>query len=50
MLKITLWLGTPAVVTFLVSPHSVRLENTLLIFALTLVALFVGIGPRLSKR
>ncbi len=50
MFKLGLWLGTPSVVTFLASSYSVRLENTVLIFALTVIALLVGIGPRLSGK
>ena len=50
MLKICLWLGAPPVVTFLASSYAVRFENTLIVFALALVALAVGIGPRLKNR
>lgn len=50
MVKIGLWLGAPTLVTFLVSSSSVRLEYTLLIFALSLISLFVGIGPHLSGK
>jgi hypothetical protein len=48
MLKIGLWLGTPPVVTFLASSDSARFENALFVFALALVALAIGIGPRLT--
>lgn len=50
MLKLGLWLGTPSLVTFLASSYSVRIENTLLIFALSVIALLIGIGPRLGKK
>lgn len=50
MVKLGLWLGAPSLVTFLASSYSVRIENTLLIFALSVIALFVGIGPRLTRK
>ena len=50
MLKIGLWLGAPSVVTFLASSDSVRIENTLFVFALAVLALAIGIGPRLSRK
>lgn len=50
MLKLGLWLGTPTVVTFLASSYSVRLENTFFIFALAVIALLIGIGPRLTGK
>jgi len=50
VIKLGLWLGTPSLVTFLASSYSVRVENTLLIFALSVIALLVGIGPRLSRK
>lgn len=48
MVKLGLWLGTPSLITFLASSYSIRIENTLFIFALSVLALIVGIGPRLS--
>lgn len=50
MLKLGLWLGTPSVITFLASSYSVRIENTLFVFALAILALVVGIGPRLTGK
>ena len=50
MLKVGLWLGVPALVTFAVSAPSVRLENTVLVFAVTLVAMLVGIGPHINGK
>lgn len=50
MLKIGLWLGTPPVIAFLSSPLSMRLENTLTVLALAVIALLVGIGPRFIDR
>lgn len=50
MLKIGLWLGTPSVITFLASSYAIRIENTLFIFALSVIALVIGIGPRLTDK
>ena len=50
MLKLGLWLGAPALVTFLASSSAVRLENALFVFAFSVLALLVGIGPRLSSK
>lgn len=50
MVKLGLWLGTPSVITFLASSSSVRVENTLFVFALSVLALLIGIGPRLTGR
>lgn len=50
MFKLALWLTAPTLVTFLASSSSVRLENTVLIFALTVVLLLFGLGPRLPGR
>jgi hypothetical protein len=50
MIKISLWLGMPSILTFLASSYTVRVENTLLIFGLAVLALIIGIGPRLSGR
>jgi hypothetical protein len=50
MVKVGLWLGSPTVVTFLASAQTMRLENTLLIFTVALIALFLGFGPGLSDK
>ena len=50
MVKLGLWLGTPSLITFLASSYSVRFENALLIFALSVIALLVGIGPRITRK
>jgi hypothetical protein len=50
MVKIGLWLAMPSAVTFLASPQSVQIENTLFVFALSLLALAMGIGPRLTSK
>ena len=50
MIKIGLWLAAPSVVTFFVSSDLVRIENTLFVLALSIVALAIGIGPRLTGK
>jgi len=50
LLKIGLWLAAPSTITFLASSYSVRIENTLFVLALSLVALAIGIGPRLTSK
>jgi len=50
LLKIGLWLAAPSTITFLASSYSVRVENTLFVLALSLVALAIGIGPRLTSK
>jgi hypothetical protein len=50
MLKLSLWLVAPPIVAFLASPQTLRLDNTLTVFALVVIALIVGIGPRLTNR
>lgn len=50
MVKLSLWLGAPTVVTFLASSEAVRIENALLVFAAALIAFIFGIGPRLTGR
>ena len=50
MVKLGLWLGAPALVTFLASSSSVRLENAIFVFAFSVLGLLVGIGPRLTGK
>lgn len=50
MVKLGLWLGTPPLITFLASSYSVRIENALFVFALCVVAVIIGIGPRLTRK
>ncbi|HEX9811977.1 MAG TPA: hypothetical protein VGA88_07820 [Burkholderiales bacterium] len=50
MVKIGLWLAAPSTITFLASSDVVRLENTLFVLALSVVALAIGIGPRLTGK
>jgi len=40
----------PPLITFLASPNGVRLVNAAIVFALALLALVIGIGPRLTGR
>ncbi|HEX7043824.1 MAG TPA: hypothetical protein VF203_04340 [Burkholderiales bacterium] len=50
MVKLSLWLGMPPLITFLASPSGVRLVNAAIVFVLALLALVVGIGPRFTGR
>ncbi|MFL6646507.1 MAG: hypothetical protein ACJ8J7_17765 [Sulfurifustaceae bacterium] len=50
LLKLSLWLGAPPIVTFLFSSSAVRVQNALFIFALLVVALLFGIGPRSHRK
>lgn len=50
LLKVGLWLGAPPLVTFLASSYSVRLENALFVFAFAVLAMLVGIGPRITGK
>jgi hypothetical protein len=50
MFKLGLWIATPSLVTFLASSNPVRVENALLIFALSVIALLMGIGPRIGDK
>ena len=48
MLKLGLWIGTPPLLTYLASSQAMRLENTLFILLVTVLAVAVGIVPRLT--
>lgn len=50
MVKLSLWLGAPAVITFLASSYTIRFENALFVFVLSILAVFIGIGPRLTGK
>ena len=47
MLKLSFWIGTPSIITYLASTYSQLLENIFYIFLLSAVALLVAI---LSQR
>lgn len=46
MLKLGLWIGAPALVTYLVVSHTLGLGHVLFIVLVTVMALAVGILPR----
>jgi hypothetical protein len=50
MLKLGLWAGIPAGITFLASWYSAFLENIVFFFVVSVAALLVAIVPRLSER
>ena len=50
MLKLSFWIGTPTVITYLASPHSQLLENIFFIFALSAAALIVAILSQIGKK
>lgn len=50
MFKLGLWIGTPSLVAYVASPHSLKLESTILIFVVAVLAVAVGIIPRLNDK
>lgn len=50
MLKLGLWLGAPPLVTFVASSSSMQWEATLVVFVLAVIALLMGLGPRVNGR
>jgi len=50
MLKLGLWLGAPALVTYLLVSHTLGLGHVLFIVLVTVMALAVGVVPRLPDR
>ncbi len=50
MLKLGLWLGAPALVTYLVASHTLGLGHILFIILVTVMALAAGVVPRLPDR
>jgi hypothetical protein len=50
MLKLSLWIGTPSIITYLASTYSQLLENNFYIFALSAAALVVGILSQISEK
>jgi len=45
--KLSLWIGTPSLITYLASSYSLILENIMFLFMLCLGALLVAIVPQL---
>jgi hypothetical protein len=50
MLKLSLWIGTPSIITYLASTYSQLLENNFYIFVLSAAALVVGILSQISEK
>ena len=50
MLKLSILIGIPSVVTYLGSIHSQYLESILYIFVLSAVALLVAILPQINEK
>lgn len=50
MLKLSFWIGTPSVITWLASTYSHLLENIIYIFALSVVALVVAILSQIGEK
>ena len=50
MMKMGLWVGAPALVTYLVASHTLALGNLLFIGLVSVMALAVGIVPRRPDR
>lgn len=50
MLKLSFWIGTPTIITYLASTNSQLLENFFYIFVLCVVALVVAILSQISEK
>ncbi len=50
MLKLSFWIGTPSIITYLASTYSQLLENIFYIFALSAAALMVAILSQISEK
>jgi hypothetical protein len=50
MLKLSFWIGTPSIITYLASTYSQLLENIFFIFALSAAALIVAILSQISEK
>lgn len=50
MLKLSIWIGTPSVITYLASTHSQLLENNFYIFVLSAAALIMGILSQIGEK
>ena len=50
MLKLSFWIGTPSIITYLASTYSQLLENIIYIFALSVAALMVAILSQISEK
>jgi hypothetical protein len=50
MLKLSFWIGTPSIITYLMSTYSPLLENIIYIFALSAAALIVAILSQINEK
>jgi len=50
MLKLSFWIGTLSIITYLASTYSQLLENIFYIFALSVVALVVAILSQIGEK
>ena len=50
MLKLGLWIGTPSLVAYVASPHALKVESTVFIFVVAVLAIAVGVIPRLDDK
>lgn len=50
MLKLSFWIGTPSIITYLASTYSQLLENIFFIFTLSVVALIVAILSQIGEK
>jgi hypothetical protein len=50
MLKLSFWIGTPSIITYLASTYSQLLENIFYIFTLCTAALLVAILSQISEK
>jgi len=50
MLKLSFWIGTPSIITYLASTYSQLLENIFFLFALSAAALIVAILSQIGEK
>ena len=50
MLKLSFWIGTPSVITYLASTYSQFLENIFYIFVLSAAALIMAILSQIGEK
>jgi hypothetical protein len=50
MLKLSFWIGTPSIITYLASTYSQLLENIFYLFALSAAALVMAILSQISEK
>jgi len=50
MLKLSLWIGTPSIITYMASAYSQILENIFFIAALSVVALAMAILSKIDEK